>query len=130
MILGNLMGSRNHVTPLWLMRGVLLIALLNIPLSTVARGAEQSLPGDTAKGRVLFAKYCTGCHGPEGKGDGYKLLGRDPANLTAPSISKKSDADLLDAIHKGRPNMPAWEVRLSKEDSRDVLAYVRSLAAR
>ncbi|MGQ0665936.1 MAG: c-type cytochrome, partial [Nitrospiraceae bacterium] len=81
-----------------------------------------------SKGKGLYSRHCVGCHGTEGKGDGYKLLGPDPANLTAPSTMKKSDAALLKTIHEGKPNMPSWKVRLSEQDSRDVLAYVRTLA--
>ena len=85
--------------------------------------------GDVARGQTLFARYCTGCHGPEGGGGGYKFLrGPDPANLTSPSIRKKSDADLFKTLHEGKPNMPSWKVRLSENESRDVLAYVRTLA--
>ena len=85
--------------------------------------------GDVARGKTLFIKYCTGCHGPQGGGDGYKFLrGPDPAKLTSPSTRKKSDADLLKTIHDGKPNMPPWKVRLSEKESRDVLAYVRTLA--
>ena len=84
---------------------------------------------DVARGKILFVKYCTGCHGPEGGGNGYKFLhGPDPANLTSPSTRKKSDAELLKTIHEGKPNMPPWNVRLSKKEGRDVLAYVRTLA--
>jgi mono/diheme cytochrome c family protein len=84
---------------------------------------------DVARGQILFARYCTGCHGPEGGGGGYKFLrGPDPANLKSPSIKKKSDAVLLKTIHEGKPNMPPWDVRLSEKESRDVLAYVRTLA--
>jgi len=85
--------------------------------------------GDVARGKTLFIKYCTGCHGPQGEGGGYKFLrGPDPSNLTLPSTGKKSDADLLKTIHDGKPNMPPWNVRLSGEESRDVLVYVRTLA--
>jgi mono/diheme cytochrome c family protein len=85
--------------------------------------------GDVARGKTVFVRYCTGCHGPEGGGDGYRFLrGPDPANLTSPSTRKKSDAELLKTIHDGKPNMPPWNVRLSDEESRDVLAYVRTLA--
>lgn len=31
-------------------------------------------------------------------------------------------------LHEGKPNMPAWCSRLSKQEARDVLAYVRSLS--
>ena len=65
--------------------------------------------GDVARGKTLFVRDCAGCHGPQGKGDGYRILGPDPANLTAPSTTKKSDADLLKTIHDGKPNMPAWK---------------------
>lgn len=81
-----------------------------------------------SKGKQLFARYCAGCHGPDGKGDGYKLLGPDPANLTRPAMKSKSDAALLNTIHEGKTNMPSWNVRLSDTDSRAVLAYVRTLA--
>jgi hypothetical protein len=40
----------------------------------------------------------------------------------------KSDASLLKTIHEGKPMMPAWKLRLSQKDSRDVLGYIRKLA--
>jgi mono/diheme cytochrome c family protein len=90
--------------------------------------SEAKVPrGDTARGKTLFVRNCAGCHGAAGGGDGYRLLGPDPANLTAPSTSRKSDAELLKTIHNGKPNMPAWKGNLSESQSRDVLAYVRTL---
>lgn len=80
-----------------------------------------------AKGKRLFTRYCAGCHGAEGKGDGYKLLGPDPANLTAPATRKKSDSALLATIHEGKPNMPSWKGLLSDRDIQNVLAYIRTL---
>lgn len=82
---------------------------------------------DQIKGRKIFAKHCAGCHGPEGKGDGYLLLGPDPANLTRPATKNKSDALLLQTIHEGKPNMPSWKGRLSEDESRAVLGYIRAL---
>ncbi|MEK7300526.1 MAG: cytochrome c [Nitrospirota bacterium] len=95
----------------------------------IAQGQPEAttLRGDVARGKTLFVRNCAGCHGPEGGGDGYRLLGQDPANLTAPSTRKKSDAELLKTIHNGKPNMPAWKGNLSESQSRDVLAYVRTL---
>ena len=81
-----------------------------------------------AKGKKVYAKYCAGCHGAAGDGGGYKLLGADPANLTSSSIKKKSESALLKTIHEGNPNMPSWKGRLSEQDSRAVLAYIRTLA--
>jgi len=95
----------------------------------VAAPKEADAPSaDYAGGKRIFTRYCAGCHGPEGKGDGYRLLGPEPANLTRPATKTKSDAALLQIIHEGKPNMPSWEVRLSESESRAVLAYIRTLA--
>ena len=91
----------------------------------VVADSEQA---QMAKGKKVYAKYCAGCHGAGGDGGGYKLLGSDPANFTSPSMKKKSDSALLKTIHAGKPNMPSWKVRLSEQDSRAVLAYIRTLA--
>ncbi|MCC6139700.1 MAG: c-type cytochrome [Nitrospira sp.] len=98
-------------------------------VGTPVKGQAESKakPGDAARGKTLFVRNCAGCHGAAGEGDGYRLLGPDPANLTAPATKKKSDAELLKTIHNGKPNMPAWKRNLSESQSRDVLAYVRTL---
>ena len=117
----------------WIL-GVSTVGLMSgLLFGTVALGrAEPKVQsGDVAKGKTLFGMYCTGCHGPEGGGDGYKFLrGPDPANLRSPSIRKKSDADLFQTIHEGKPNMPPWNTRLSQKENSDILAYVRTLASR
>ena len=97
------------------------------PLQSHAADKVAPTTGNLAKGKALYTKHCAGCHGPQGKGDGYKLLGPDPANLTAPSTEKQSDADLLATIHEGKPNMPSWKGLLSERDLRQILAYVRTL---
>lgn len=90
-----------------------------------ARGEEAG--PDPTKGRRIYEKLCQGCHGPGGRGDGYRMLGREPADLTAPPVTRRPEAALIESIHAGKPNMPAWRSRLSAEDARDVLAYIRSL---
>ena len=98
-------------------------------LAVIVVGSQLAIAGaDHTKGRRIFTQYCAGCHGLEGKGDGYLLLGPAPANLTRPATKTKSDAALLQTIHEGKPNMPSWKVRLSENESRAVLAYIRTLA--
>jgi mono/diheme cytochrome c family protein len=113
----------------WILRVATVGLVSGLLFGPVAQGQAESKAksGDVARGKTLFVRNCASCHGPQGKGDGYKLLGPDPANLTSPSTTKKSDADLLKTIHDGKPNMPPWKVHLSENQSRDVLAYVRTL---
>lgn len=111
------------------------IAMLVIALTMAGAGLNQSDASSDAtrktdplaKGKRLFTRHCAGCHGAEGKGDGYKLLGPDPANLTTPATRKKSDRALLTTIHEGKPNMPSWKGLLSDRDIKNVLAYIRTL---
>jgi mono/diheme cytochrome c family protein len=115
----------------WMLKMATVGCVSGLLFGTVAQGQTEPKvqSGDAANGKTLFARYCSGCHGPEGGGDGYKFLrGPDPANLASPSTRKKSDPELFKAIHDGKPNMPPWDVRLSEKESRDVLAYVRTLA--
>jgi mono/diheme cytochrome c family protein len=110
--------------------GALIVAITMVAAAPAQSGAsENTAPkaADPAKGKTLFIKHCAGCHGTQGKGDGYKLLGPDPANLTAPATRKKSDSALLTTIHEGKPNMPSWKGLLSERDIQNVLAYIRTL---
>jgi mono/diheme cytochrome c family protein len=99
------------------------------PLGVSADGIGGSASGDPTRGKKIFVKYCSGCHGAQGQGDGYRLLGPSPANLLSPSTQGRSNEELLRTLHEGKPNMPAWKYRLSSKDSTDVLSYVRTLQA-
>ena len=98
-------------------------------LTVPGNGNASSQPGSDrmTKGKQIYIKHCAGCHGPEGRGDGYRILGADPANLTSDSIRTKSDAPLLKSIHEGKATMPSWNIRLSQQDAKDVLTYIRLL---
>jgi mono/diheme cytochrome c family protein len=113
--------------PSGVMMAVITVAIFS--LTVPGNGNASSQPGSDrmAKGKQIYIKHCAGCHGPEGRGDGYKLLGADPANLTSESIRKQSDATLLKSIHEGKSTMPSWNIRLSQQDVNDVLTYIRLL---
>ena len=106
----------------------LITIIVGVQVSIAAPNEPGSKSADVAKGEKVFVRHCAGCHGSEGEGDGYLLLGPEPANLTRPTTKKKSDVMLLQTIHEGKPNMPSWKTRLSEADSRAVLAYIRTLA--
>jgi mono/diheme cytochrome c family protein len=103
------------------------VLLLGLPVLSNAGKDIQPDEQDLIRGKKIFMKYCSACHGSSGQGEGYRLLGPNPADLTSQATRQQSDADLLRTIHEGKPNMPVWKYRLSKRDSRNVLAYIRSL---
>lgn len=92
----------------------------------------QKLAGDPTKGKALYETHCLSCHGPDGKGAGPMgpLLIPPAPDYTSESSREKSDAELLHAIQEGRPGtaMRGFKRWLSKQEMRDVLAYVRALS--
>lgn len=96
---------------------------------------------DTTRGKIVYVKWCAGCHGDGGGGDGpaaATMLPR-PRNFTGAVYKIRStasgqlptDADLMRAIDEGLPGtaMPAWKSRLSDGERRDVMAYLKTFSA-
>src|SRR5437773_9518245 len=96
---------------------------------------------DTVKGKTVYVKWCAGCHGDTGAGDGAAapaMLPR-PRNFTGAvykvrttaSGQLSTDADLMRAIDEGLPGsaMPAWKARLSEAERRDVMAYLKTFSS-
>jgi len=103
-------------------------------LLTAAAPAEENLRGDVEHGEKLYNRYCRGCHGEEGKGDGLVFMPH-VNNLTKKGyIEELPDTYLLLAIQKGGPGigkssyMPSFETTLNMEQIRNIIGYVRSLS--
>ena len=62
------------------------------------------------KGKALFIKYCSTCHGQEGLGDGPVALRliTEPPDLIA-IAGKRTDGELAWKIATGRNPMPRWQ---------------------
>ncbi|HLG18017.1 MAG TPA: cytochrome c [Blastocatellia bacterium] len=93
--------------------------------------------GDARAGQEIHRKTCLRCHGELGKGDGpaSKLLKTKPADWSdKAAMSKLSDDYLFKVITKGGDSvgksklMPAFGDKLSDQDVRNVIAFIRSLA--
>jgi mono/diheme cytochrome c family protein len=94
---------------------------------------EVKASGDQERGERLYNRYCRGCHGEEGKGDGLTFQPH-VNNLTKKGyIDRLPDSYLMLAIIKGgrgigKSNvMPSWEGTLTRQQMLDIIAYVRSL---
>jgi len=105
--------------------------------ATALARAPRPGGGDPRRGQELFNTTCIACHGPTG--GGVEKLG---ANLRQSRfIARKSDAELIDFIKKGRqpgePNsvlglmMPpkGGNPAMSDANLKDVVAFIRTLQA-
>jgi cytochrome c oxidase cbb3-type subunit 2 len=91
-------------------------------------------------GKALYDKWCTGCHGDTGAGDGpaatYMLpRPRDFTRAvyqvrTTASGELPTDADLRRVIDDGMPGttMPGWRDKLSARNRDDVIAYIKTFS--
>jgi mono/diheme cytochrome c family protein len=111
-----------------------------IPTATVEKYLSAP-PGSPDDGRHLFVFYCTGCHGPFGKGDGFNadsLRAKHnirPRDLTDSTyFAGRADKDLYSVIalgggHLGKSVfMPAWTYTFEPAQIQDLVAYVRSIS--
>lgn len=104
------------------------LALLAVACSEEALPEGDAHGGDVAAGRIIFDRKCARCH--NGNGDGKTpVAGRFPyANLvdgvwrgdgTPESIEKQ--------IRNGRDPMPSFERKLTDEQIRQTVEFVREL---
>jgi mono/diheme cytochrome c family protein len=108
-----------------------ILSVLGVGLFSSVAVAE-SLSGNPKKGEALYQQHCVGCHGTTGDGLGadIKELIVPPANFRAPKSRTRTDMELYIAIKQGVLFSPmhGWADRLSDQEIRDVLRYIRSVA--
>jgi DMSO reductase family type II enzyme heme b subunit len=108
----------------------------------VTRVSAQAAPAQAGAlpGKVTYDKWCSGCHGTEGKGDGpgaARMLPH-PRDFTRGQYQIRTtgsgelptDEDILKVIDNGMPGtaMPGWTPILSEQERKDLIPYLKSLS--
>src|SRR5436190_9774301 len=116
----------------WSLRTFAMAACLVLPSAVVLRAQE---------GKTVYDKWCAGCHGDTGAGDGYgsKTMLPHPRDFTkavykirtTASGEIPTDDDLRHIIEVGMPGtaMPEWKSRLSTGEINSVIQYLKSFSA-
>jgi cytochrome c6 len=76
---------------------------------------------------ALYKTKCQACHGADGTGNtpaGKKLGVKD---FHAPEVAKMSDSELFDITKKGKDKMPAYDKKLTDDQIKELVKYIRSL---
>jgi len=128
----------NMVSKPWL--GLILVVTVALPLW----GQEArvgNLTGHSANGKKLYRRYCVGCHGPLGDGNGENAQWVDPKPRdfvagtfkcrSTPTGTLPTDQDLFSSIGRGftNSNMPHWD-SLTPQDRIDLVAYIKTFSPR
>ncbi|MDZ4343641.1 MAG: c-type cytochrome [Candidatus Binatia bacterium] len=104
-----------------------LVIVAMFGLGVVGISSSAALAADA--GKAVFEKSCVSCHGADGKGNPAmaKMFGEKELNIVDKETTAKKDDALLKVIAEGAGKMPAQKT-LSKDEQKQVLGYVRSLA--
>jgi mono/diheme cytochrome c family protein len=126
---------------------VVALIIFQLTLFTSGRGAVAqeskigNLTGNAKRGKQLYRRYCIGCHGPRGDGEGENApyINPKPRDFTmglfkcrsTPSGSIPLDSDLFDTIGRGIDTtaMPRWNP-LTRQERADLVAYVKTFSKR
>ena len=99
------------------------------PAASPAKKSEGSSGAAAAKDpatEALYKSKCQMCHGVDGKGSpaGQKLGVKD---FKSPEVAKQSDSELFDATKKGKGKMPPFDGKLTDDQMKALVKYIRSL---
>jgi mono/diheme cytochrome c family protein len=105
-------------------------------LETAKPSLRADAGGADSTGATLYGRFCTGCHGADGRGDGPNAasLPVPPArHASKDAMSARPDDALYDTIAGGgaimnrSPRMPAYGTTLSPAQIRALVRHIRSL---
>src|SRR5271154_1703145 len=123
---------------------LVITALFVAPFVVSAQEGEShigKLSGHTGAGKQLYFRYCWGCHGYRGDGNGENApyLNILPRNFVAATFKCRStptgtlptDEDLFNSIRRGfvNTNMPSW-ITLTDQNRADLIAFIKSFSPR
>jgi mono/diheme cytochrome c family protein len=113
------------------------------PLLLLAQGESHigKYSGDAGAGKQLYYRYCWGCHGFRGDGNGEnaQYLNILPRNFVAATFKCRStptgtlptDQDLYNSLDRGlvNSNMPSW-ITLTNQNRADLVAFIKTFSPR
>src|ERR1700680_720372 len=121
---------------------VAILAVLMVPaLASAQESHIGKWTGHPEAGKQLHFRYCWGCHGFRGDGNGENApyLNILPRNFVAATFKCRStptgtlptDQDLFNAIERGfnNSNMPSW-ITLTDQNRADLIAFIKTLSPR
>jgi mono/diheme cytochrome c family protein len=101
----------------------------------------HGVTGHAKDGQMNYGRYCAGCHGDSGDGNGENAAWLDPKPRdftqaifkcrSTPTGTLPTDQDLYDTIARGltNSNMPVWNT-FNEGERADLVAYIKTFSPR
>jgi mono/diheme cytochrome c family protein len=115
--------------------------LLGTPSVATGTSNINGVTGHAESGKHLYRRFCIGCHGPDGNGQGMNAQWIDPKPRdfteatfkcrSTPTGTLPTDEDLYNAITRGfvTTNMPSWRP-LNPQQRADLVAFIKTWSPR
>jgi cytochrome c6 len=96
--------------------------------ATVCLAASIAAPAWAAdSGADTYKTKCAMCHAADGSGNTPAGKVFKAASLTDPMVTTKSNDELTAVIKNGKNKMPAWKDKLTDDQIKAVIGYIRAL---
>jgi mono/diheme cytochrome c family protein len=124
--------------------GIAILAAIVFPMAAPAQQGESHIgkhSGNISAGKQLYFRYCWGCHGFRGDGNGENApyMNILPRNFVAATFKCRStptgtlptDEDLFNSMTRGfeNTNMPSW-IPLTTQNRADLIAFIKTFSPR
>jgi mono/diheme cytochrome c family protein len=73
--------------------------------------------------KAYYDKHCAACHGADGKGGESAMIA--PNFKDASWQRRRTDQNLFDGIATGKGAMPAWKEKMTEEQIKSMVAFIR-----
>jgi cytochrome c6 len=101
----------------WLAR-ILALAVLLMMVAPAARADDAA---------ALYKTKCAVCHSADGSGDSAMGKRTGAHDFRSAEVQKMTDAQLTEITTKGKNKMPGYDKKLTAEEIKGLVAYVRVL---
>jgi mono/diheme cytochrome c family protein len=93
------------------------------------QGESAGNTANIAAAKATFRAKCSMCHGPDGAGSEVGKSMNIP-DLRSSAIRKVPDSELAEVVANGKNGMPSFKGSLNAGQIHDLVAYVRTFAAK
>jgi cytochrome c6 len=100
------------------------LIMKNTIILAVALVLSVSMSSFAADGGAAYKAKCAGCHGVDGSKTNPAMGVRA---LSSPEVQKQSDKELIDITAKGKGKMPAYAGKLSDDEIKASIDFIRTL---
>ncbi|HSP16823.1 MAG TPA: cytochrome c [Thermoanaerobaculia bacterium] len=93
----------------------------------IVLGAAPVFADATPDGTAIYKAKCAMCHGADGKGQTSIGKAQKLRDLGSADVQKQTDQQIGDIIVNGKGKMPAFKSKLTNDEVKALVGFIRTL---